>query len=179
MGNAPLTRQLLGPGLYLALAAMLVLARLVPLPAGSGGLPGPDLLFCLTMAWVLRRPDLLPAGLVAVVALGADLLLQRPPGLWAVLMVLAAEYLRGRGQPGQEPSFGGEVMLVGLLYAGMVLANWTLLVLFLVPHPPLLAMLAQVPATLLAYPLMVLALVHLFVVRRRAESSGDLSGRRA
>lgn len=179
MGSAPLTRQLLGPGLYLLLAGGLILARLVPLPGGPGAMPGPDLLFCVTIAWVLRRPDLLPVGLIAAAALSADLLLQRPPGLWAALLVLAAEYMRGRSQPGQEPSFGGELLLVSLTYAGLVFANWALLVIFAVPHPPLLGMLAQVPATALAYPLVVLLLVHLLGIRRTTDAGRGFGGGRA
>ncbi|MEM8959416.1 MAG: rod shape-determining protein MreD [Pseudomonadota bacterium] len=179
MASAPLTRTLLGPGLYLALAGALVLARLVPLSPGSGGWPGPDLLLCLTLAWVLRRPDLLPIGLVAAVALLSDLLLGRPPGLWAALLVLATEYMRGRSQPGQEPSLTGEVALFAVICTLLVCANWLLMAIFMVPQPPLPALLAQVPVTVLAYPLVVLVLVQLAGIRRAAETGRGFGGGRA
>lgn len=178
MASAPLTRSLFGPGLYLALAGTLIVARLVPLSPGPGAWPGPDLLLCLTIAWVLRRPDLLPVGLVAAVALMSDLLLQRPPGLWAALIVLATEYMRGRSQPGQEPSLTGEVALFAALCTALVCANWLLLALFMVPRPPLLSLLAQVPVTVLTYPLVVLVLVQLFGIRRAAEAGRGFGGRR-
>lgn len=178
MGSAPLTRAVWGPGLYIALACALVLTRLVPLSTGASGWPGPDLLMCLTIAWVLRRPDLLPVGVVAGVALLADLLLQRPPGLWAGLVVLGTEYARGRSLPGQEPSFSGEIALFAVLFTAMIGAQWLVLAVFMVPQPALLAMLAQVPLTVLAYPLVVLLLSHGLGIRRVAEGGRGLSGHR-
>ena len=41
--------------------------------------PGPDLIAVrLTLAWVLRRPDYVPALLIALVVLVEDLLLHAP-----------------------------------------------------------------------------------------------------
>lgn len=178
MGSAPLTRQILGPGLYIVLAGGLMLATLVPLTGGRSSLPGPDLLFCLTIGWVMRRPDLLPVGLVAAVALMGDLLLQRPPGLWAALLVLATEHMRARSLPGQAPSLWGEGALVGGLFAAMVVVNWTLLAIFMVPRPSLAAVLLQVPATLIAYPVVVLLLSSVFGIRRPSEAAGKLGAGR-
>ncbi|NCU20454.1 rod shape-determining protein MreD, partial [Candidatus Falkowbacteria bacterium] len=54
----PITRQQLWHiALYLAIAAVLLFLRLLPISPGTGGLPGPDLMLALTLAWVLRRPD--------------------------------------------------------------------------------------------------------------------------
>ena len=43
---------------------------------------GPDLLIAFAFAWSLRRPEYVPSLLLALLFLLADLLLQRPPGLW-------------------------------------------------------------------------------------------------
>ncbi len=51
--------------LFAVLAAVLLFLRLLPLGSVAGGWPGPDLLMCLTFAWVLRRPDYVPALLIA------------------------------------------------------------------------------------------------------------------
>ena len=44
--------------LFAALAALVVLVKLLPLDQAAGGLPAPDLLLCLVLAWTVRRPDL-------------------------------------------------------------------------------------------------------------------------
>jgi rod shape-determining protein MreD len=54
-------------GLYAALAFALLFLRMLPLGSVAGAWPGPDLLVCLTFAWVLRRPDYAPVLLVAAV----------------------------------------------------------------------------------------------------------------
>lgn len=76
--------------LFLGLALVLLFLRLLPLGNAPGTLPGPDLLLCLIMAWVMRRPDYLPVGLIILVVLAEDLLLLRPPGLWTALVVLTS-----------------------------------------------------------------------------------------
>ena len=60
-------------GLYAALALALLFLRLLPLGSIAGAWPGPDLLVCLTFAWVLRRPDYTPVLLIAAVLLLEDL----------------------------------------------------------------------------------------------------------
>ena len=83
-------------GLFLAIAVVLLFLRLLPLGQSAGAFPGPDLLLCLIMAWVVRRPDYLPLAMIVIVMLMEDLLLMRPPGLWTALVVLATEFLRSR-----------------------------------------------------------------------------------
>ena len=73
--------------------AFLVLAilffRLLPLQTDVGGLIWPDFVLGFALAWSVRRPEFVPAVLLAGVFLLSDLLLQRPPGLWAVLALIA------------------------------------------------------------------------------------------
>ena len=97
MIGSPVRRRLVGQSLYVGLVLMSLFLRLRPIDPGRVGWPGPDLILCLTLAWVQRRPDYLPAGLVAAVILAEDLFMLRPPGLWAALTVLGAEFLRSRG----------------------------------------------------------------------------------
>ncbi|NCO16036.1 MAG: rod shape-determining protein MreD, partial [Alphaproteobacteria bacterium] len=82
--------------IFVALALALFFLRLLPLGAEPGRWPGPDLMLCLILAWVQRRPDYLPAPLIALVVLTEDFLMLRPPGLWTAIVVLATEFLRGR-----------------------------------------------------------------------------------
>jgi len=41
--------------------------RILPLSTEPGSVPGPDVVLCLTFAWVLRRPEYVPALLIAAV----------------------------------------------------------------------------------------------------------------
>ena len=81
--DARLGRRLGAVLTFVALSSALAVVRLLPIDMQPMPLPGPDLMLCLVLAWTIRRPDLLPVWLVAVVMLAADLLLMRPPGLWA------------------------------------------------------------------------------------------------
>jgi len=169
MGSDPITRWVTAPGIYLALAVMFLMIRLLPFGAAEPGWPGPDLMLCLTAAWVQRRPDLMPLGLIAATAFLGDLLLQRPPGLWAALTVLGTEYLRRQVLPGQMQSFPAEFLVFALLNAALILTNWFVLALFVVPQPTLGAVMAQLPVSLLAYPACVFVLVHFLGIRRPIE----------
>ncbi|MBE3639160.1 rod shape-determining protein MreD [Mangrovicoccus algicola] len=160
-----------GAGLWLAraayaaiaLAAMAVL--LMPLWIEPGGWPGPDLLSALTLAWVLRRPEQVPVLLIAGVMLTADLMLQRPPGLWAALMVAGSEVLRARRRTGRPLGVVAEWALAGTVIFAMSLADWLAMTVTLARHAPLADMLAATAVTILSYPLTALGL-RLAGVRR-------------
>lgn len=157
--------------LFVALCGALILARLLPVHPGAGGLPWPDLLLAVTLAWVLRRPDHAPALAIAVVFLAADFLYLRPPGLWAALAVLAAEVLRAR-EPGlRDLSFAMEWALVAGVMAGMTLANAAVLALMVVDQPPIGQILLHLVLTALIYPLAAGALYTLGI---RRTAPGDM-----
>ena len=163
--------------LFAGLAGLSLFWRMLPMGMGGTGLPGPDLLACIVMAWVLRRPDYMPAPLIAGVVLLEDLLLLRPPGLWALMVLLGAEFLRAR-QPGmRELPFAVEWAFVGAVLAAMWVVERLVLALLVVPAPALGASLVQLLVTLLAYPLVVLASHYLLRVRKPATGEVDALGR--
>src|SRR5690606_34096528 len=84
-----------------------------------------------------------------------DLLLLRPPGLWTALMVLAAEFLRGRHALTREMNFAVEWLLASALMIAMLLAQRLALTLTLVDVPPFGFAVVQVLWSILAYPLVV------------------------
>lgn len=174
----PVVRRPVGYwGLFLALVALWLFLRLLPLSTLPAALPGPDLMLCLVFAWVLRRPSYMPAPLVAAVFLVEDLLLMRPPGLWAVLVVLGTEFLRGRQALLREFTFPAEWALVaGLGFALLVIERMALF-LTMVPQPALGQALLQMIFTMLAYPLVVLASHFILKVRKPATGEVDSLGR--
>ena len=162
---------------FAGLAALSLFWRMLPLGAPAHGLPGPDVLVCLILAWVLRRPDYIPAPLVVGVVLLEDLLLMRPPGLWALMVLGGSEFLRGRQPIMRELPFVLEWAFVAAVMAAMWLAGRVVLVLVFAAPTPLGASLVQLLATVLAYPLAVLFSHVILRVRKPATGEVDALGR--
>lgn len=141
--------------LFVGLGAVFLFFRILPLSTLPPDWPGPDLMVALTFAWVLRRPEYLPAVLVAVVFLLEDMLYQRPPGLWAALVLLGSEFLRGRVALMRGLPFLVEWAVVAAVLAAMMAVNRLVLAIALVPQVGLLQDGARVLMTLLAYPVAV------------------------
>lgn len=163
--------------LFAALALVLIFARLLPLGSVAGAWPGPDLLFLLTLCWVLRRPDFLPVWLVAAVMLFEDLLLMRPPGLWAAVVVLAVEFLRSRVVPSRQLGFLVEWILVAGVIAASMLGYRLALMLAMLPQASLGMTLVQMILSILCYPLVVGASQVGLGVRRPATGAVTAQGR--
>jgi rod shape-determining protein MreD len=140
---------------------------------------GPDLLIAFAFAWSLRRPEYIPTLLLAVIFLLADLLLQRPPGLWALLALLACENLKGRGRTLRDATFGAEWIAVALLLTGILLVNRVVLSILLTQPPQLRLSLLELGVTILIYPVVVLITRSIMGVRRAAPGELDSFGGRA
>jgi rod shape-determining protein MreD len=158
--------------LFVGLAVLSLFLRLLPLGAMPGTLPGPDLLLCLVLAWVLRRPEYMPALLIAAVFLLEDMLLMRPPGLWALVVLLGAEFLRHRQPLMRELGFPMEWAVVSAVMLAMLLAERLALSLAMVPMPSLGLSMVQLLLTVLAYPLAVL--VSHFAAARAQPATGEV-----
>lgn len=141
--------------IFLAVALALTFVRLLPLQTTAGHLPGPDILLCVIFAWMVRRPEYLSALMIGTVVLTEDMLLMRPPGLWAALVLIGAEFIRSRSALTRELSFGVEwLLVVGVLF-GVFMANRAILGLAFVDQPSLGFTLMQVIWSVVAYPAVV------------------------
>ncbi|WP_136650169.1 rod shape-determining protein MreD [Paracoccus aeridis] len=154
--------QLTGMTIYVILGLAILFTRLLPLSPGRVAMPGPDVLLCLTLAWVARRPDQVPVLVIAAMFMVESLLTLRPPGLWPAIVVVGTETARLREQRWREQPFLLEWLRVGTLVLGMMMADRLLQAAFFVPdamspRPPLGQALLHVIATVAAYPLVVLA----------------------
>lgn len=167
-----------GRGIYLAVAALVIFVRLLPLDSTPGELPAPDLLLSVTAAWVLRRPAHVPVGMIALVFLTCDMLFLRPPGLWTLLVVLATEFLRSREGLARELTFPLEWALVAGVLVVATLAESLILAIFFVPSVSIGVALLHTLVTLLTYPLAVVALRFGLGLRRAAPGETDALGRR-
>lgn len=173
-----LHRWLFRAGL-LGFAALIFFVRLLPIDLGSGRFPGPELVLCLSFAWTLRRPDFVPTPMLALIFLIADMLFQRPPGLWPALVVLGHEFLRGREALTRDLPFAIEWGLVAVVMAAMVVANRMVLGFFLVPQPALGLELIQLLMSFAAYPAVVFLSSQVLGVRRLLPGERRELGERA
>lgn len=141
--------------IFLGVVLFITFLRLLPLDTTAGHLPGPDILLCLILAWMVRRPEYLPAPMIAVVVLTEDLLLMRPPGLWTAMVLMGAEFIRARSALTRQLSFGVEWLLVAGVMVAMFLGNRLVMAVAFLPQPVLGFALVQMVWSILAYPAVV------------------------
>jgi rod shape-determining protein MreD len=163
---------------FALVALFLFYLRLLPLDSVAGQWPGPDLMLCLVLAWVVRRPEYVPVWLVAGVILMEDMLLQRPPGLWTALVVVASEFLRGRAALMRELNFAVEWFQAALAMLALLLVYRFVFILTLMPQPGFSYAMIQMAATILAYPVMAWISRHVLGVHKPAAGEVDARGRR-
>lgn len=164
---------------FILLALAIVFLQLLPLNTAPRDWPLPDLLLLFTCVWVVRRPDFISALSVAAIFLLADFLFHRPPGLMAVLVVLATEALRSRAHGLHTASFGMEWLTVALAIAAITLAGRFALTLVMLPQAPLGLTLLQMVMTILAYPLAVALAWGIFGIGRPPPGTADSLGQRS
>jgi len=171
------SRRIAHAGLYLGLVLIVLFLRMLPINPVSDGIPGPDLTLALTLAWVLRRPDYLPAPLIVAVFLLEDLIYWRPIGLWTLIALAGTEFLRAREEGSRDLPFVLEAVLVGGVMFGMLLANRFVLGLVMVEQPPLGREVLRMFVTFFAYPFVVALSLLAFGLRRAAPGEVDDFGR--
>lgn len=159
--------------IYVLVCLVLIFLHLLPLDTLPRRWAGPDMMLAITLAWVLRRPDYVPPILIAIMFLLTDLLYQRPPGLWAALVLLSAEGLRSRAPGLRDLTFLVEWLNVATTLALLTLGYRIILGVLLVDQAPLGLSLMQMVATVLFYPVAVFLSQVVFGVRRLAP--GDIN----
>ncbi len=175
----PATRSVwLHRALFVGIALALLFLKLLPLGETAGDLPGPDILLCIIFAWTMRRPDYLPALLIAAVVLLEDLILMRPPGLWTALVLIASEFVRGRVALTRELNLGVEWLLVSGLMVGLLLAYRTVFALVLLPQPGFGYAMVQVLWSVVCYPVVVAVSRYALDLHKPATGEIDAYGRR-
>lgn len=163
--------------LFLGLAVLLLFVRLLPLGSTAGAFPGPDFMLCLTLAWVMRRPEFAPVWLIVLVTLTEDLILMRPPGLWTALVVIATEFLRSRIALTRELNFVVEWLLAAGLMIGMLLVYRLAFMLALLPQPQFGFAVVQMIWSILCYPVVVILSRLVFDLRKPGAGQVDDYGK--
>ncbi|MEP2641297.1 rod shape-determining protein MreD [Roseobacter sp.] len=159
---------------FTLLVCAILFFHLLPLETTPRRWVGPDLLLGFACAWSLRRPEYVPALALAALFLLADLLLQRPPGLWALLALVGCESLKHRARGMRDTGFPAEWLRVCIVVLGISIAYRAMLILTFIELPPFGLTVFEVIMTILSYPFVVAATHNIMRVRRSAP--GDLDG---
>lgn len=204
--NTLARRRLIGRITFVALGLFIIFSHLIPLetvPPGFGGSSldpitqpratagtqtevlydpvrwiMPDLLILFALAWVTRRPSFVPALAIGVIFLLADMLFQRPPGLWTALVLIASEILRGRARAMRTLPFWLEWVTVAMAIITITAIYGFTLSMVLVPQGPLGLTLLQLVLTIASYPAVVFVSYAFFGVNRPAPGEVDALGHR-
>ncbi|MDG2340003.1 MAG: rod shape-determining protein MreD [Paracoccaceae bacterium] len=163
--------------LYAALCSLVMMFHLLPLGQLATVSFTPDVILCLTLAWVIRRPEYAPILLIAIVALLADLLLMRVPGLWAALVVLLANSIGKKRRRMRSTGFAVEWFRVSSGIAVIFVVQRIALSLLFVEPAPIIANLAQFIATIAAYPLIVALTAGVLRIRKPDLIEAEAGGR--
>lgn len=160
--------------LLLGLGVAAIYAALAPF-AGARDAPMPDLLFGLTAAWVIRRPQTASLWIVLGLGLLGDVMLSRPIGLGALGLLLAAEALRANARLLHGAPFVVEWLAVAACFALMLAGMRAALLLAFAEAPAAGQLLRYLASTALAYPVLVAGLA--FGLGLRAPQGGGGSRR--
>ena len=174
MNDLSFTRLFVMRAGFFLIALTIMFFHLLPLDTSPRQWAGPDLILCFAIAWSLRRPEYVPPLILASVFLLADLLLQRPPGLWAALALLGCENLKGRGRNLRDATFPAEWAAAATIIIAILVANRLILALVFVDVPGLGISLFELGMTVAFYPLVVFVTHALMGVRKLAP--GELDG---
>lgn len=152
--------------LYVAICLVVMFFELLPLNLVPGVVTGPDLILAITFAWAIRQPDYVPGLLVGMVVLLADFILQRPPGLWAALVVVMTESLKRQESTQREPLFTVEWLSIAASIAVMVVIYQIVRLVFIIEPAGWALMMSKSLMTIAVYPAVVLVTHFIFGVRR-------------
>ncbi len=147
---------------YSGLMCALLIFSVVPHEIWPRQFPGPDLMVVFTFIWLVLRPRLIPTPLIAAVFFFADILLMRPIGLWAALMVVAAEFFRNRRAGVRGQVFATEWAMVSGVVLTLTIANAAILYVVFLSQVQFDKAMIQAISTILAYPLFAVAARRVF-----------------
>ncbi|MCG3266714.1 rod shape-determining protein MreD [Yoonia sp. I 8.24] len=138
----------------------------------------PDLCLAVTIVWVVRRPKFIPVWIIAGIFLLSDLVFQRPPGLWAGMVVWLTEELRKRHRDFRAMPFLGEWSSVALGMFALFATYRLVLAIFALNVPPLGMVLLQLILTIAVYPFVAVFMHYVFGITRVAPGETGSRGQR-
>jgi len=152
-----------------------ILIPLVPLGHRADAWLVPDLLYCVTLIWVIREPRITLVGLIAALGLIGDIFLGRPIGLGALALVLTSEAFRQQARFFQENMFFLEWIAAIIFFLVAQLAMSFALLLTFSDPPAMKDILKYTAGMAIAYPLLTAFLK--LTVKLHSPRPGEVSDR--
>lgn len=165
-------------GTYLAFGFLLLLQAIIPLNLEATHIPGPDIFYCVTMAYIIRRPEYAPLWAIILIFFLRDILTMAPLGLGTLFFLIATEIVRSNLQAFREYFFGIEWLWIAVIYGLIIILQNLILSLSVSFTPKIIDLLYQFFFTALAYPVIVLIMRYLFAIDRPAAGKTDARGHR-
>lgn len=178
MAEVAPSRVWFGRLVFVLIALVLIFAQLLPLDTRPTVWAAPNWGLAFTLAWVARRPDYAPAIVIAALFFLADLLFQRPPGLWAGLVVILSEILRNRAKDIRNMPFALEWGTVAVGIVAVTVLYRVVLMVVMTNQAPLGLTLIEMVMTIIFYPVVVVVAHFLFGVSRPSPGQVDSRGQR-
>ncbi len=163
---------------FLGIGLVSVLWSVIPFDLSAEALPDPDLFYCLTMAFLVRRPEYVPIWTVFVVFFMRDVLTLAPLGLSTLMIIIASEVVRTNVQAFREYIFGLEWLWVATMFTIITLIQNTVLTLTFADTPRLVEQVPLILFTVLAYPVIVWVIRYVFRITRPRPGESDAWGKR-
>ena len=163
--------------LFTALGLAFVFWKIVPFEWSPGSTPGPDIFYCITMAYVIRRPEYAPVWLIFAVFFMRDVLTLAPIGLFSLFMVVGTEVVRSNLQAFREYIFGMEWLWIASIFTVITLVQQVMLGLMLANTPRFVDQLLLILFTVLSYPVIVGIMKYGFGFDRPQPGATDAWGK--
>jgi rod shape-determining protein MreD len=163
---------------FVAVGMLLILWSIIPFDLSAGAMPVPDLFYCITMVYVVRRPEYVPIWAVFFVFFMRDVLTQAPLGLFTLLMVMGTEVVRANIQAFREYIFGLEWLWMATIFVAITLIQQVLLALTLSDTPRFLEQVLLILFTVMTYPVTVGAIKYGLGITRPRPGELDAWGKR-
>ena len=140
---------------YLLIVMLLVLFQTMPIHTSIDQFAMPDIPLVITFVWVMRRPDVMGPILITIAFLFADMILQRPPGLWTLIALCGSMFLRSRTIYFKEVIFFYEWVMISIVVIICVTVHQFLLLLTFLPTHNLVLLVKQALFTIMLYPIFI------------------------
>jgi len=147
---------------YVGLVLLTLAISTTPELSASGLIMWPDLVYCITAAWLVRCPEHVPPWLLTTLFLLRDIILGLPPGLWTALVVLIGIALCLLHNWLKSQPYLLEWIVVSALFFCALFAMQCILLIAQLPISTLANLFRAMAMTALAYPLVSLFL-HLVI----------------
>lgn len=165
--------------LLFSLACILIIfVHSVPLDLSPKNIIMPDVMLVITIAIVIRKAAFIPYWLVGSLFLIADVMLNRPMGLWAFIVLATVEVVRVNRFMFRDMFFVTEWLMVAIIIVAMYMIQQFFLAFSLAPPYPMDSLIWKMTATALSYPILVFAITRLFGIRKPSPAEFNMLGTR-